>query len=120
METTLIILLAAAAGLALTLTLRGRRKAGATAARLASLQTRHEALVNRVDANTRKYEAVNARYNAVNAEIGGLRKCCRVTFKGLEAVEGLLEQARRAARKKVRTKDPRTGRFVWRYPEELE
>ena len=35
-------------------------------------------------------------------------------------VEQLQEQARQAGRKKVRRRDPQTGRFIWDYPEDLD
>ena len=126
MQILIVVLLvgvAAAAVADLALTLAVRRKVKAFAAELDGLQARHASLAQRVDGNVKMYEGVVTRYNALNAEIGELRAFGAANRErsqaALTAIEELIAKARRAARKKVRTKDPRTGRFIWRYPEEL-
>ena len=103
----------------------------------AELQRQHDALAKQYDGLAKKYDALNVRYNAVNQEIGDLRvwiKRIETEAGGLaelysgvanshaheiKRVNDLQEQARQAGRKKVRRRDPQTGRFIWDYPEEL-
>ena len=82
-----------------------------------ALAKQHDALAKQHDGLAKKYDALNVRYNGVNQEIGELR----AWIKGIEKrVNDLQEQARLAGRKKVRRRDPQTGRFESVYEDELE
>ena len=78
--------------------------------RIAELEAQLAALQRQHDALAKQHDALNVRHNGLNQEIGELR----AWIKSKE------EAQRLAGRKKVRRRDPQTGRFESVYEDELE
>ena len=81
----------------------GRKRIADWKRSCAELQRQHDALA-------KQHDALAGFHKALVLETAALKA----------AVEGIQEQARLAARTKVKTRDPKTGRFVWRYADEVE
>ena len=67
--------------------------------------------------HVKEIKGIETRVGVLEDLYGGVAKS---HVKEIKRVSDLQEQVIQAGRKKVRRRDPETGRFVWDYPEELD
>ena len=101
----------------------GRKRIAELEGKLADLQQGHDALVVRytgVNQELRELRAWNASIeNGQGAQAGLFDALVKSHAKTIKQVSDLQEKARLAGRKKVRRRNPRTGRFEWGFPDEV-